>query len=132
MAATNKKRQPADYFVEGLGSSTELGLEQVLDVVAAIIPITAYVPRGLCWPAPTRPLQRGHFGKQLSPLPGPAPARQSMQALVATMQIIFHLHFCFLYFLKWRQWRRQWYWRGVLHGVQVSNLLHAGFTCFCD
>ena len=46
MAATYKKRQPADYFVEGLGSSTELQLEQGLDIVAAIIPIIAYVPRG--------------------------------------------------------------------------------------
>ena len=46
MAATNKKRQPADHFVEGLGSSTELGLELGLYIVAAIIPIIAYVPRG--------------------------------------------------------------------------------------
>ena len=46
MAATNKKRQPADYFVEGLGLSTELRLEQGLHVVAAIIPIIAYVPLG--------------------------------------------------------------------------------------
>ena len=46
MAATNKKRQPADFFVEGLGPSTELGLKQGLHVVAAIIPIIAYVPRG--------------------------------------------------------------------------------------
>ena len=46
MAATNKKRQPADYFVEGLGSSTELSLEQGLGVVAATIPIIAYVPCG--------------------------------------------------------------------------------------
>ena len=45
MAATNKKRRPADYFVEGFGSFMELQLEQGLDVVAAIIPITAYVPR---------------------------------------------------------------------------------------
>ena len=46
MAATNKKREPADSFVEGPGSSTEHGLEQGLHVVAAIIPITAYAPRG--------------------------------------------------------------------------------------
>ena len=46
MAATNKMGQPADYFVEGLGSSTELRLEQGLDVVAAIILIIAYVPHG--------------------------------------------------------------------------------------
>ena len=46
MAATNEKRQLADYFVEHLGSSMEIRLEQGLDVVAAIIPIIAYVPRG--------------------------------------------------------------------------------------
>ena len=78
MAATNKKRQLADYFVEGPGSSTELGLEQVLHIVAAIILITAYVPRGLCCPAPARPLQQGHFDEQLSPLPDLAQPRQSM------------------------------------------------------
>ena len=78
MAATNKKRQSADYFVEGPGSPTEHGLEQGLHVVAAIIPMTAYVPRDSCWPAPARLLQRGHFDKQLSPLPGPARACQFM------------------------------------------------------
>ena len=78
MAVTKKKRQPVDYFAEGLRSFMELGLEQGLHVVAASIPITAYVPRGLCWPAPARLLQRGHFGKQLSPLPGPTPACQSV------------------------------------------------------
>ena len=46
MAATNKRRQPADYSVEGLGLSTELELEQGLYIVAAIIPVIAYVPRG--------------------------------------------------------------------------------------
>ena len=46
MATTNIKRQPADYYVEGLGSSTELGLEQDLHVVVTIILIIAYVPRG--------------------------------------------------------------------------------------
>ena len=78
MAATNKKKQPAHYLVGGPGSSTELGLEQVLHVVAAIIPKIAHVPRDLCWPAPARPLQQGHFDEQLSPLPGPARARQFM------------------------------------------------------
>ena len=57
MAATNKKRLPVDYFVEDPGSSTEHGLEQVLHVVAAIIPITAHVPRDICWPAPAKLLQ---------------------------------------------------------------------------
>ena len=52
--------------------STELGLEQVLHVVAAILLVTAYVPHGLCWPAPARLLLQGHFGEQLSPLQGPA------------------------------------------------------------
>ena len=46
MAATNKWRHPADYSVEGLGSSTELELEQGLHIVAAIIPVIAYIPRG--------------------------------------------------------------------------------------
>ena len=41
-AATNKMRQPADYLVEGPGSSVECQLQQGLDVVAAIIPIIAY------------------------------------------------------------------------------------------
>ena len=107
MAATNKKRQPADYFIEGLGLSMELGLEQCLHVVAAIIPITAYVPRGLCWPAPARPLLQGHFGKQLSPLPGPARARQLMRVFVATTQIILLLNSCCHYSWRWRLWPRQ-------------------------
>ena len=46
MAATNKKRQPADYCVDVLGSSMELRLEQGPHVVTAIIPIIAYVPPG--------------------------------------------------------------------------------------
>ena len=104
MAATNKKRKLADYFVEGTGSSTEHGLEQVLHVVAAIIPITAHVPHDLCWPAPARLLQQGHFDGQLYPLPGPTRAHQSVQALVATMQKVLHLKSCCLCFLKWRQW----------------------------
>ena len=48
MTATNKRRQPAGYSAEGLGLSMELGLEQGLHVVAAIIPVIAYVPHG--WP----------------------------------------------------------------------------------
>ena len=46
MATPNKRRQPADYSVEGLGLSKELGLEQGLHIVAAIIPVIAYIPRG--------------------------------------------------------------------------------------
>ena len=95
--------------MNGLGLSIDLGLEQVLHVVAAIFPIIAYVPCSLCWPAPARPLLQGHFAKQLSPLQGPAQARQSMRALVATMQIILHLHSCFLYSLRLRQWPRWCY-----------------------
>ena len=46
MAATNKMRQSAHYFVEGLGLSVELRLEWDPDVVATIIPIIACVPHG--------------------------------------------------------------------------------------
>ena len=100
MAATNKKRQLADYFVEGPGSSMEHRLEQGLHVVAAIIPIIAYVPRDLCWPAPARPLQLGHFDEQLSPLPGPARACQSVRALVATTQKVLPFAFLLPVFLE--------------------------------
>ena len=41
MAATNKKRQPADYLVEGPGSSVERQFEQGLNAAAAVIPIIA-------------------------------------------------------------------------------------------
>ena len=45
MAATNKMKQPADYFVEGPGSSTEHQLEHGLHRTVAIIPIIALGPR---------------------------------------------------------------------------------------
>ena len=41
MAATNKMRQPADYFEEGPGSSVGLQIGCYLDIVAAIIPVIA-------------------------------------------------------------------------------------------
>ena len=44
MAATNKMRQPVDYFGEGSGSSVGLQVGWDLDIVAAIIPIIACVP----------------------------------------------------------------------------------------
>ena len=39
-------KQPADYFVEGPGSSVERHLEYCLDVVLAIILIIALEPHG--------------------------------------------------------------------------------------
>ena len=42
--AANKMRQPADYFVEGPGSSVELQLVWGLNIDVAIIPIIACVP----------------------------------------------------------------------------------------
>ena len=58
--------QLADYSEGGLGLSTELQLGWDLDITAAIIPLIAYVPPGLCWLAPARPLLLKHSGSRES------------------------------------------------------------------
>ena len=44
MTATNKTRQPVDFFEEGPGSSVELQVGWDFDIIAAIISVIACVP----------------------------------------------------------------------------------------